>query len=290
MLQKGLIQPSTSPFSSPVLLVQKQDGTWRFCIDYRALNAVTVRDRFPIPTIDELLYELGGAECFSKLDLLQGYHQIWMHDADIPKPTFRTHHSHYEFKVMLFGLCNVPSSFQATMNLIFRPYLHHFIIIFFDDILIYSASFEAHLSHLEIAFQVLLDNYFVLKLAKCFFVQPQVEYLGHMVSRRGVEPVASKVTAIHQWSVSHSIKVVRSFLGLARFYRRFIRCYATIAAPIVKTATIEPFVWTPQAQLAFEQLKQALSTAPVLALPDFSLSFTVKTDASGIGMGVVLSQ
>lgn len=208
MLQKGLIQSSTSPFSSPVLLVQKQDGTWRFCIDYRALNAVTVRDRFPIPTIDELLYELGGTECFSKLNLLQGYHQIWMHDADIPKPTFITHHSHYEFKVMLFRLCNVPSSFQATMNLIFRPYLHHFIIIFFDNILIYSDSFEAHLSHLEIAFQVLLDNHFVLKLSKCFFAQPQVEYLGHMVSQRRVEPVASKVAAIHQWSVPRSIKVV----------------------------------------------------------------------------------
>ena len=188
MLQKGLIQPSTSPFLSSVLLVKKSDGSWRFCVDYRALNALTVRDRFPIPTIDELLDELGGACYFSKLDLLQGYHQIRMHPGDIPKTAFRTHHSHYEFKVMPFGLCNAPSSFQATMNYIFRPYLRRFIIVFFDDILVYSHSMDDHLHHLELTFQVLLANHFVLKLSKCFFAQLQVEYLGHLVSRSGVEP------------------------------------------------------------------------------------------------------
>lgn len=196
MLQKGLIQPSTSPFSSPVLLVRKHDGSWRLCVDYRALNALTIKDRFPIPTIDELLDELGGARCFSKLDLLQGYHQICMHVSDIPKTAFRTHHDHYEFRVMSFGLCNTPSSFQATMNSLFRPYLCRFIIVFFDDILIYSASIEEHLTHLEVVFQVLLDHQFVLKLSKCFFAQSQVEYLGHLVSYEGVQLVASKVEAI----------------------------------------------------------------------------------------------
>ena len=205
-----------------------------------------MKDRFPIPTIDELLDELGGARCFSKLDLLSGYHQIRMHSANIPKTAFRTHHGHYEFKVMPFGLCNAPSSFQATMNTIFRPYLRQFVIVFFDDILIYSGSLDEHLSHLQTTFQVLLENQFVLKFSKCFFAQPEVEYLGHVVSIRGVEPVASKVETIRQWPIPQSTRALRSFLGLAGFYHRFIRSYATIADPLVKATTKDPLVWTDQ--------------------------------------------
>ena len=223
MHQKGLIQPSNSPFSSPVLLVKKHDGTWHFCVDYRALNSLTMKDRFSLPTIDELLDELGDARYFSKLDLLQGYHQIRMHSGDISKTAFRTHHGHYEFRVMPFGLCNAPSSFQATMNSLFRPYLHRFIIVFFDDILIYSTTFAEHLTHLEVAFQVLLSHQFVLKLSKCFFAQAQVEYLGHMVSFAGVQPVPSKISAIQQWPIPQTTRAVRSFLGLAGFYRCFSR-------------------------------------------------------------------
>lgn len=152
MLQKGLIQPSTNPFSSPVLLVRKHDGSWQFCVDYHALNSITMCDRFPIPTIDEHLDELGQARWFLKLDLLQRYHQIRMHSDDIPKTAFQTQHMHYEFKVMRFGLCNALSSFQAMMNQIFRSYLRRFHIIFFNDILIYSASFHDHLRHLETTF------------------------------------------------------------------------------------------------------------------------------------------
>ena len=181
-----------------MLLVHKHDGTWRFCVDYRALNALTIKDRFPIPTIDELLDELGGASWFSKLDLLQGYHQILLLEEGICKTAFRTHHGHFKFRVMPFGLCNAPSSFQATMNTIFRLFLCQFIIVFFDDILIYSATLEDHVFHLEQAFQVLLQEQFVLKLEKCTFAQPQVEYLGHVVSSRGVEPVLAKVQAIQQ--------------------------------------------------------------------------------------------
>jgi len=176
------------------------------------------------------------------------------------------------------------------MNTLFRPYLWRFIIVFFDDILIYSGSVEEHLTHLEVSFQVFLDHQFVLKLSKCFFAQSQVEYLGHLVSHEGVQLVASKVEAIHQWPVPQSTKVVYNFLGLARFYQQFIKSYATIVAPLVKITMLERFQWSNQAQAAFEHLKRALSEAPVLALPNFQLPFTVEIDTSGVGMGTVLSQ
>ncbi|XP_028220447.1 uncharacterized protein LOC114402121 [Glycine soja] len=290
MLRTGIIRPSTSPFSSLVLLVRKHDGTWGFCVDYRALNALTIKDHFLIPTIDELLDDLGGAAWFSKLDLLQGYHQILMSEGDISKTAFRTHHGHFEFTVMPFGLCNASSSFQATMNTIFRPFLRQFIIVFFDDILIYSATLEDHVSHLEQAFQVLLQEQFVLKFSKCTFAQPQVEYLGHVVSSQGVAPVLAKVQAIQQWLKPRSARALRSFLGLTGFYRRFIRGYASIAAPLTKLLTLEIFHWTSDAVAAFTTLKQMLTSFPVLRLPDFNLPFTVETDALGTGMGAVLSQ
>ena len=168
MLQNGIIRTRTSPFLLLILLVKK-DGSWRFYVDYRALSAMAVKDRFVIPTIDELLDELGGAYKFSKLDLLQGYHQILMKETDISKTTFQTHHGHYEFLVMPFGLCNAPSTFQATMNTTFAPYLRKFIIVFFDDILIYNKTFVGHLEHLKTTFQLLRAELFFLKLLKCSF-------------------------------------------------------------------------------------------------------------------------
>ena len=198
MLDKGFIRTCASPFSSPVLLVKKKDGSWRFCVDYRALNTITMRDRFPIPIVDELLDELGGARWFSKLDLMQGYHQILMKEEDINKTVFRMHQGHYEFRVMPFGLCNAPSTFQATMNQLFQPFLRKFIIVFFDDVLIYSKTMIDHLVHLENAFQLLISGKFSLKRTKCTFAQEQLEYLGHMVSGRGVEPVPKKLHAIKE--------------------------------------------------------------------------------------------
>ncbi|WVZ01419.1 hypothetical protein V8G54_027488 [Vigna mungo] len=279
MLDSGFIKPSTSPFSSPVLLVKKKDGTWRFCVDYCALNAATVKDKFPIPTVDELLDELGTATWFSKLDLFSGFHQILMFPGDCDKTAFRTHNGHFEFRVMPFGLCNAPSTFQATMNDLFRPHLRQFIIVFFDDILVYSPTLELHISHLECAFQLLVQNSFHHKGEKCSIGKESIHYLGHIVSNKGVQPDPNKIHAS-----------LRGFLGLTGFYRRFVKGYASIASALTDLLKRDKFLWKDNASQAFQRLKEALTNAPVLSLPRFDHMFIVQTDASGSGMGAVLSQ
>ncbi|GJR36746.1 transposon ty3-G gag-pol polyprotein, partial [Tanacetum coccineum] len=224
-------------------LVKKSDGSWRFCVDYRALNDITIKDKYPIPMIDELLDELHGAAIFSKLDLRAGYHQIRVREDDIHKTAFRTHDGHYEFVVMPFGLTNAPATFQCLMNDIFRPYLLH-----------------------------------------------QVNYLGHMISTDGVAVEIDKVQAVLSWPTPTSAKGVRGFLGLAGYYRKFIKGFGGIAAPLHKLVGKGSFVWDDTAEAAFQSLKVALTTAPTLALPDWSHPFTVECDASGVGIGAVLTQ
>ena len=230
--------------------------------------------------------ELGGVTWFSKLDLMQGYHQILMKDSDTSKTAFRTDHGHYEFRVIPFGLCNAPSS-QETMNRLLQPYLCKYIIVFFNDILIYSRTLVEHLKHLETAFLVLMDGKFTLKLSKCSFAQKQIEYLGHIVSGKGVQPIPDKVQAIQQWPQLCIARALRGFLGVAGFYRRFIRGYTTMVAPVSRLLTKENFVWSPEADAAFQTLKDAVTKSLV---PDFTKPFMVETDASGAGMGAVLSQ
>ena len=229
---KSMIQTSMSMFSSPVLLVRKKDGSWRCCVDYRALNVVTIRDYFSMPTIDELLDKLGGATWFSKLDRWQGFHQILMHLDDIAKTAFRTHHGHYEYRVMSFGLCNAFSTFQTTMNILLGPFLRRFVVVFFDDILVYSSSLPQHVYHLEQVFQCLLDSQFYLKLSKCLFAQRQLEYLGHIISAARVQPDPSKIQAVLTWPPPANIKALCSFLGFIGFYRKFVKGYATIVSPL----------------------------------------------------------
>lgn len=211
-----------------------------------------------------------------------------MHEPDIEKTTFRTHHGHYEYRVMPFGLSNAPSTFQAAMNTLLAPFLRRFATVFFDDILVYSKTLSSHIHHLEAIFKALLQGQFYLKRAKCVFTQDQVEYLGHVVSGRGVEPDPTKIQAMTQCPTPSSAKELRGFLGLTGFYRKFIRNYASLAKPLTTLLCKYAFEWKEDSQAAFDKLKTTMTQAPVLALPDFSEPFVVETDASQTAMGAVL--
>ena len=293
LLALGLIRPSTSPFASPVLFVKKKDGSLRLCIDYRGLNKVSVKNRYPLPRVDELLDRLHGAQVFSKIDLASGYYQVRIAEEDIPKTAFRTRYGHYEFTVMPFGLCNAPATFQRMMNDVLREHLDEFVIVYLDDILIYSKDAEEHREHLKKVLELLRKHQLYAKTTKCEFGMPSTEFLGHIVSKDGISTDPKKIKAIQEWPVPRNATELRSFIGLANYYRRFVKDFSGMAAPL--TGLLGKDVWTKTSwgrvhTEAFEALKAALVNAPVLQAPDFSRPFLVKTDASDYAIGAVLSQ
>ncbi|GJU36235.1 putative reverse transcriptase domain-containing protein [Tanacetum coccineum] len=259
---KGFIRPSSSPWGAPVLFVKKKDGSFKMCIDYRELNKLTIKNRYPLPRIYDLVDELQGSQFFSKIDLRSGYHQLRVHEDDIPKTAFRTRYGHFEFTVMPFGLTNAPAIFMDLMNRVCRPYLDKFMIVFIDDILIYSKTQEEH-----------------------------VEHLRHVINGNGIHVDPSKIEVVKNWKAPRTPTEVRSFLGLAGYYRRFIENFSKIAKSLtILTQKSKTFDWGEEQELAFQTLKDKLCNAPVLALPDGPEDFVVYCDASGIGLGCVLMQ
>ena len=291
MLDSDVIKPSSSPWSSPIIMVPKKDGTFRFCVDFRHLNEVTIKDAFPLPRVDETLESLGGARYFSTLDLASGYWQVELDPESQPKTAFTTRSGHYEFQVMPFGLCNAPATFQRLMEMVLRGLNWDVCLIYLDDIIIFSATFQDHLSRLRQVFDRLRQAGLKFSPKKCHFAQQQVEYLGHIVSKHGIAVDPSKVSKVRDWPTPRSVKEVRTFLGVASYYRRFVPEFARIAGPLNQlTRKGVQFTWSPEAENAFCHLKQHLCQTPIMAYPNFEKTFTLKTDASDTALGAVLCQ
>ena len=291
MLDHNIIRPSQSPWSSPVIIIPKKDGGTRFVVDYRKLNQVTQKDSYPLPRIDDSLDCLGGASYFSVIDFCSGYFQIPLDEQAKQFTAFITQDGLFEFEVMPFGLCNAPSTFQRLMEQCLRGLQWQICLIYLDDVIIYSKTFEDHLTHLSAVFDRLRDAGLKLKPSKCQFGCKSVPYLGFIATPEGISPDPGKVESVRTYPVPTNLKQVRSFLGLANYYRRFIPKFAHICHPLTQlTRKNQPFTWTSECQDAFDLLKQKLISAPILGYPDFSLEFILHVDASNFALGMVLSQ
>jgi hypothetical protein len=271
--------------------VKKKDGTMRMCIDYRALNDITIKNSYPLPRVDELFDRLQGAKYFSKIDLRSGYHQIRIANEDVPKTAFRTRYGHYEFLVLPFGLTNAPATFMHLMHQSFREHLDNFVIVFLDDILIFSKTLEEHEAHVRKVLEILRKEKLYAKESKCELFKTEVEFLGHIVGRDGVRMMEDKVKAVQDWPTPTRVTHVRAFLGMAGYYRKFVKDFSKIAAPLSDlTKETVKFDWGHPQEEAFRRLKDAISKGPVLILPDPNLPYVVNTDASGFAIGAVLQQ
>jgi len=291
LLAKGFIQPSVSPFAAPVLFVKKKDGTSRMCVDYRMLNEATIRNRYSLPLIDDLFDRLLGASIFSKCDLRSGYHQVRIRKEHVERTAFVTRYGHYEFRVLPFGLTNAPATFMRLMNDVLRPLLDDCVVVYLDDILVYSRSEEEHRVHLKKVLELLRAHKLYAKMSKCEFGVPETEFLGHIVGAAGVRACHDKVKAMMDWPLPQNVTDIRQFTGLTSYYRRFVKDYAKIAGPLTDLVKKDvPFIMGDKERAAFEELKKRMTTAPVLRLPDPTRPFIVTTDASDKGIGAVLEQ
>ncbi|KAK0587438.1 hypothetical protein LWI29_022813 [Acer saccharum] len=275
-----------SPCAVPILLVPKKDGTWRMCVDCRAINNITVKYRHPIPRLDDMLDELHGSVVFTKIDLKSGYHQIRMKKGDEWKTAFKTKYGLYKWLVMPFGLTNAPSTFMRLMNHVLRAFIVKFVVVYFDDILIYSKNLDEHVEHLKLVLGVLRTEKLFSNLKKCTFCTDRLVFLGFVVSVKGIRVDEEKVKAIKEWPKPTNVGQVRSFHGLASFYRRFVRDFSSLAAPLTEFIKKNVgFKWGNEQEKAFNLIKEKLTNAPLLALPDFAKAFEIECDASGIGIG-----
>jgi hypothetical protein len=288
---KGFIRPSSSPWGAPVLFVEKKDGTQRMCVCYRSLNEVTIKNKYPLPRIEDLFDQMKGASVFSKIDLRSGYHQLKIRESDIPKTAFHTRYGLYEYTVKSFGLTNAPAYFMYLMNKVFMEYLDKFVMVFIDDILSFSKMEEEHEKHLRMVLEKLRSNRLYAKFSKCEFWLTEVTFLGHVIYAGGIAVDPSKVKDVLNWMPPTNASEIRSFLGLAGYYRWFIKDFSKIAKPMTRLLKKnKDFDWTEECQVSFDELKKRLTSAPVLILPDITKKFDIYYDASRQGLGCVLMQ
>ena len=291
LLKKGWIQPSTSPFGSPIIFVKKKDGGMRMCIDYRAVNKITIKNAYPLPRIDDLLDRLTGAKIFSCLDLQQAYHQVRLHPDDVSKTAFTTPVGLFEYLVLPFGLSNAPSTFQALINSVLGPELSNCCLVYLDDIVVFSDTPEQHIQHLRLVLSKLQGSKLFAKLSKCRFALSSIKFLGHVVDEHGITPDPEKIKIVQDWPTPTSVTAVRSFVGLAQYFRKFIQGFSSLISPLTKLFRKHAeFAWTAQHEQTFADVKAALTSVPCLKLPDANEPFTVITDACGVGIGGVLMQ
>ena len=290
-LEAGWIEKAQSPFGAGVLFAKKKDGSFRLCIDYRSLNKLTIKDKYPLPRIDECLDEMQGSQRFTKLDLASGYHQVQMHPGDIPKTAFQTKYGSFQFKVLPFGLCNAPATFQRLMNSVLSPYLNSFVKVYLDDVVIHSKSANTHVEDVAKVLQLLRENKLYCQLKKCEFDKPEIEFCGFRVSKEGIRPQVEKVKLIKAWPTPKNQTDIRAFLGFCGFYRRFIRNFAKTASPLTELLQKEmSWKWETEEQQAFDQLKTVLSEQALLILPDVRKPYYLYTDASDQAIAATLNQ